>query len=96
MSLNGKSIISIEACYNGEAAEGERIIQPFRALGEPLLDTFREIPYSHIGTVQDIPADLGVFCRSPRARVHRFGGICKKPQSRRGFDGLRSGSLKLW
>jgi len=55
--LRGASAIVIMACYNGSAAEGEALLQPLRSLGTPLLDTFRRMPYTQIGTIANDPPE---------------------------------------
>src|SRR5689334_10709047 len=55
--IRGASAVVIMACFNGAAAEGEAWLQPLRALGTPLLDTFRSMPYAEIATVASDPVE---------------------------------------
>jgi hypothetical protein len=55
--LRGASAIVIMACYNGSAAEGEALVKPLRAIGTPLLDTFRSMPHAEIATIASDPPD---------------------------------------
>jgi FAD/FMN-containing dehydrogenase len=45
---HGKPAIMSLVCYAGGAEEGERVLAPFRALGEPFADMVRPIPYPEI------------------------------------------------
>ncbi len=55
--LRGTSVITIMACYNGEATEGEALLSPTRTLGTVLLDTFALIPYSQVAMIANDPDD---------------------------------------
>lgn len=55
--LRGRAIITVRAAYAGPAAEGERLLEPLRALGGMLADTFQTMPYTAIGTIANDPAD---------------------------------------
>jgi FAD/FMN-containing dehydrogenase len=55
--LRGASAIAIMACYNGSTAEGEALLKPLRSIGAALVDTFRRLPYSEIGTIANDPPD---------------------------------------
>jgi FAD/FMN-containing dehydrogenase len=41
----GSLVIFGLLCFAGDAADGERALAPFRALGEPLADMLKEMPY---------------------------------------------------
>jgi FAD/FMN-containing dehydrogenase len=47
-------------CYNGPLADGERVIQPLRDLGRPLLDAVSPISYTAIQTFFDAGAPAGM------------------------------------
>jgi FAD/FMN-containing dehydrogenase len=55
--LRGASVIVIMACHTGSPAEGKALVQPLRAIGAPLLDSFRSMPYAEIGTIANDPAE---------------------------------------
>ncbi len=55
--LRGKSVIQVLASYNGEAQEGEALLQPMRTAGTPLFDTFARIPYEQIATISNDPPE---------------------------------------
>ncbi len=59
--LRGTSVITIMACYNGEAAQGEALLSKMRTLGTALLDTFTQIPYSQVATIANDPDDAPPF-----------------------------------
>jgi len=44
--LHGKPIIGLVATYAGSVEEGERVLAPVRALGNPVLDTIAAKPYA--------------------------------------------------
>jgi hypothetical protein len=49
----GKPMISIEACWAGDLAAGERALAPLRRLGRPLADQIKPMPYLKIQTTAD-------------------------------------------
>ncbi len=55
--LRGTSVMTIMACYNGEATQGQALLSPMRSLGTALLDTFALIPYSKVATISNDPDD---------------------------------------
>lgn len=55
--LRGASAVVLMACYNGSASEGEALLKPLRSIGAPVLDTFRRMPYTQIGTIANDPTD---------------------------------------
>jgi FAD/FMN-containing dehydrogenase len=53
--VRGKFLVHVRVAYTGRAEEGERLIQPLRAL-KPVMDTVSDIPYTRIGEVHNDPA----------------------------------------
>ncbi|MBX9389968.1 FAD-binding oxidoreductase [Streptomonospora nanhaiensis] len=53
--LRGRHVAKVQIAYTGPAQEGRRLVEPLRAVGEPLLDTLRELPYAESGAVFDEP-----------------------------------------
>ena len=49
----GKQVVALATVYDGPADEGERITQPLRAFGEPLLDLSGAMPYRVLQTAYD-------------------------------------------
>ena len=49
----GRRVVALAHVYDGPADEGERVIAPLRAFGEPLLDFSGAMPYRTIQTLYD-------------------------------------------
>ena len=49
--LRGKHIAQVQLCILTDLAQAEQLIAPLRALGEPVMDTFGEIPYAESGRI---------------------------------------------
>jgi FAD/FMN-containing dehydrogenase len=45
---HGRLVIMALLCYAGEVDEGERVVTPFRALAEPIVDMVKPMPYPQI------------------------------------------------
>jgi FAD/FMN-containing dehydrogenase len=43
--LVGKPVVAVVACYAGDVEEGERVLQPMRGFGSPVLDLFAPKPF---------------------------------------------------
>jgi hypothetical protein len=59
--LRDRSLLTIDAACIGGEADGERAIAPLRELGEPIMDTFAQIPAAalnriHMDPEQPVPA----------------------------------------
>ena len=52
-SPEGQRVVAIAICYNGDPAEGERVLQPLRAFGAPLADTITPMPYPQVQRMFD-------------------------------------------
>jgi FAD/FMN-containing dehydrogenase len=50
---DGAPVIAVVLCYSGALHDGERFVQPFRALGFPLLDAVRPMAYAELQTMFD-------------------------------------------
>jgi FAD/FMN-containing dehydrogenase len=62
--LRGRSVVVLKGCYCGEEAHnGEEIFRSVRGgLGEPIIDTFREMPVAEMDKISMDPVDpLGVI-----------------------------------
>jgi hypothetical protein len=55
--LREKFLVSVRIAYNGTTADGERIIEPLRAVAPAVLDTVREIPYTEVASIHHEPTD---------------------------------------
>ena len=53
--LRDKPLLTIDAAFIGDEAEGERLIAPLRALGEPIMDTFAQMPVSGLSRIHMDP-----------------------------------------
>ena len=55
--LCGRQLVSVEACWSGDLAEGARLLAPLRTLGTPVVDTFGPLPASRLDLVHGDPVD---------------------------------------
>lgn len=64
--LHGRPVVSVGVCYAGSIADGERAIQPLRALGRPLVDLIRPVDYTaHQGMFDaTVPHGLRYYWKS--------------------------------
>ncbi|MGI5324714.1 FAD-binding oxidoreductase [Actinomadura nitritigenes] len=53
--LRGRHVAHVRIAYTGDAAEGERLIAPLRAVGARLADTVGEMPYTDSGLIHNEP-----------------------------------------
>ena len=58
--LQGKPLITIDAAFSGGREAGEELIAPLRAIGEPIIDSFDQIPTAglcriHMDPEQPVP-----------------------------------------
>ncbi|PSH59036.1 FAD-binding oxidoreductase [Phyllobacterium brassicacearum] len=49
----GKRVLALATVYDGRAEDGERVMQPLRSFGEPLLDFSGRMPYRVLQTLYD-------------------------------------------
>lgn len=49
----GRRVLALAHVYDGSAEEGERVVQPLRSFGEPLVDFSGRMPYRTIQTLYD-------------------------------------------
>jgi hypothetical protein len=69
--LRGVPLITIDACFTGDAAAGDELIAPLRALGEPIMDSFGPMPAAglcriHMDPEQPVP---GLTAQAPIAEL---------------------------
>ncbi|AHY49253.1 FAD-binding oxidoreductase [Bradyrhizobium japonicum] len=55
--LRGKFLVSVRVAYNGTTADGERMVEPLRAVAPAVLDTVRDMPYSEVASIHNEPTD---------------------------------------
>ncbi|MFB9430165.1 FAD-binding oxidoreductase [Streptoalloteichus tenebrarius] len=53
--LRGRFVANVAIAHDGDAAEGERLVAPLRAVGPRLVDTLAEIPYTESGSIHGDP-----------------------------------------
>ena len=59
--FDGTPVIAIALCYSGTAETGERVVQPLRRLGSPMLDTVRPMNYGELQTMFDATNPPGAW-----------------------------------
>jgi FAD/FMN-containing dehydrogenase len=55
--LRGRHVAHVRVAYLSDAASGERLVAPLRAVGPRLLDTLADMPYAETGSIYNDPAD---------------------------------------
>src|SRR5947209_4970647 len=50
---NGREIVVLAACYSGDVAEGERVLEPLRKFGRPIADVIGPQPFASWQTALD-------------------------------------------
>ncbi|MEU6612605.1 FAD-binding oxidoreductase [Streptomyces parvus] len=53
--VRGRYVVSVRVAFTGDAAEGERLVAPLRAIGPALEDSLREMPYTESPTIHNDP-----------------------------------------
>jgi FAD/FMN-containing dehydrogenase len=53
--LRGRAIVAVHAAYIGAEADGAALLQPLRALGDLLLDTFQMLPTTSLVSIANDP-----------------------------------------
>jgi len=57
--LRGRTVLNLRFAYPGDAAEGERLAAPLRALAPVMADAVAEIPTTAVATIHNDPEDAG-------------------------------------
>lgn len=55
--LRGQTMVIVRGCYAGDVAEGERLIDEWRAWCAPQIDAFRTMPFSEVALISMDPVD---------------------------------------
>jgi FAD/FMN-containing dehydrogenase len=55
--LRGKFLVSVRIAYNGTSVDGERMVEPLRAIAPAVLDTVRDMPYTEVASIHNEPTD---------------------------------------
>ncbi|MDA3626630.1 FAD-binding oxidoreductase [Saccharopolyspora sp. WRP15-2] len=53
--LRGRHVAHVRIAYAGDAEEGERLVEPLRAIGPRLIDSVRVMPYREVGSICNDP-----------------------------------------
>ncbi|MDA3648894.1 FAD-binding oxidoreductase [Saccharopolyspora indica] len=53
--LRGRHVAHVRIAHAGDPAEGERLVEPLRAVGPRLIDSVRVMPYREVGTICNDP-----------------------------------------
>jgi hypothetical protein len=54
--IRGRYVAHVRIACTGDAAEGERLVEPLRAIGRRLIDTVQDMPYTESGAIYSDPA----------------------------------------
>jgi FAD/FMN-containing dehydrogenase len=54
--LRGRHVLHVRIAYTGPAADGERLVEPLRAIGPRLIDKLDDMPYTAGGSIYNEPA----------------------------------------
>jgi Berberine and berberine like len=49
--------VSVRIAYNGTTADGERMVEPLRAVAPAVLDTVRDMPYTEVASIHNEPTE---------------------------------------
>jgi FAD/FMN-containing dehydrogenase len=55
--LRGRLVVHVRIAYLGSAGEGEDLVAPLRAVGERVIDTVAEMPYTDVAAIHADPTD---------------------------------------
>jgi FAD/FMN-containing dehydrogenase len=58
---DGTPVLALVVCHSGDVADGERLVQPFRKLGSPIVDAVRPMPYAELQTMFDATNPPGLW-----------------------------------
>lgn len=77
-SPDGDPVFAVSVCYIGSLEQGERVLEPLRRFGPPLVDQIGPVPYAEVQSAADavFPAGLRLLLAVPlsqgdRRRRHR-------------------------
>jgi FAD/FMN-containing dehydrogenase len=58
---DGRPVTAIALCYSGDLSEGERVLQPLRSFGSPILDDIQRMPFPVIQKMFDPSFPIGTY-----------------------------------
>ncbi|HEX4483970.1 MAG TPA: FAD-binding protein [Solirubrobacteraceae bacterium] len=80
--LRGRALLTVGAAVIGNQADGERVIAPLREIGEPIVDTFAQIPAAGLTQINMDPdgpapgvANHDLIDSLPDAAIDAFVGV---------------------
>ncbi|MFB4267233.1 FAD-binding oxidoreductase [Nonomuraea sp. GTA35] len=53
--LRGRRVLHVRVAFTGPPEEGERLVEPLRAIGPRLMETLRDLPYAECASIHDDP-----------------------------------------
>src|SRR3954453_5089959 len=57
LPVRGRFLVSVRIAYNGTNADGERMLEPLRAVAPAVLDTVRDMPYAEVASIHSEPTE---------------------------------------
>ena len=74
---DGTRAVGIAVVYNGPQDEGEQVLRPLRAFGQPLVDEIGPMPYTAVQTMFDplAPTGRNYYIKSPYLREIQDGAV---------------------
>lgn len=55
--LRGQSFVIVRGCYSGPVEQGQALLQGWRDWRTPLIDAFKEMPFSQVATISNDPVN---------------------------------------
>jgi FAD/FMN-containing dehydrogenase len=86
--IRDRPLIVALAAYIGSEAEGEELVAPLREIGEPIMDTFAQIPAAGLGRISMDPED-------PVPGMGQAGGALGRPADDAGALGSLDAAFVL-
>jgi FAD/FMN-containing dehydrogenase len=92
--LRGRELVLITLAFTGSEADGNELVTPLRALGNPYLDTMATIPAPALGDISGDPQDPGPALGNGLL-VERFGRDTADAYLELGGPGVRTPFVQL-
>jgi FAD binding domain len=80
--IRGKKLVAISACCIGSREEGEKAVAPLREIGEPVMDTFDQVPATALSRIAMDPeppvpglGHHGTLSELPDEAIDAFVGV---------------------
>jgi hypothetical protein len=58
---DGQPVVAVVMCHSGAIEDGERLVQPFREVGTPIIDAVRPMAYAELQTMFDATNPPGAW-----------------------------------